>query len=158
MPAEATSTRTRRALLAGAAGAVGVWAAGLVGRVTPVSAANGGSTILGSSNSATLTTSVTTTSGSGLQGTGPIGVSGTSTGTGTTNAGVYGTAASTANYGVYSSGKLGVVGPVELATITISNWAGPASGKAYLYAKAGTSTTELHVRFPSGVDKLLASG
>ena len=151
--------QTRRALLVGAAGAVAGWAAGLFGRVAPAAAANGSPVLLGvSTNAATATTQVTTTSGSGLAGTGPIGINGTTTSTAATSAGVYGVSSSTLNYGVMSSGKMGVVGPIELAAITITNFSGPTAGKSFLYVKTTTTGTELHVKFPSGVDKLITSG
>lgn len=152
--------QTRRALLVGAAAAGASWLAGLVGRAEPVSAANGASVILGSStNSASASTTVTTTAGTGVSGTGPIGISGTSNNATSTNAGVFGTAAGATNYGVFSNGKLGTTGPLELTQLSITTYT-LASGKAFLYVKAGTTagTTELHVKFPSGVDKLITSG
>jgi hypothetical protein len=157
-PTKDHQLQTRRTLLFGAVGAVAAWTAGLFGLASPVAAANGGSVLLGSANTATATTSITTTAGNGIAGTGPIGVSGTSTGTTATSAGVYGVSSSTANYGVYSAGKLGVVGPIEMAVLTITNYAGPATGKAFLYVKTNGSVTELHVKFPSGLDKVIASG
>ena len=150
--------QTRRTLLAGALGAAAAWTAGLLGLASPVAAANGGSVLLGTANAATATTSITTTAGNGIAGTGPIGVSGTSNSATTTSAGVYGVSSTTGNYGVYSSGKLGVIGPIELSTLTITNYAGPATGKAFLYVKTNGAVTELHVKFPSGVDKIITSG
>ena len=161
MTTEPTRLQTRRALLVGAAAAAGSWAAGLVGRAEPVSAANGSAVVLGSAtNAATASTTVTTSTGTGVAGVGPIGISGTANSTSATAAGVFGTSGSTANYGVMSSGKLGVTGPIEMANLTITNYAGPATGKSFLYVKAGTTagTTELRIKFPSGQDKLITSG
>ena len=158
MASEQRGLQTRRALLVGAAAAAGTWAVGLFDRVAPASAANGASTLLGSVNSATATTAVTTSAGTGVAGTGPIGVSGTANSTAATAAGVYGSSGSTAGYGVMSSGKLGVTGPIEMANLTIASFVGPAAGKAFVYVKAGTGVTELHIKFPSGVDKLITSG
>ena len=62
-----------------------------------------------------------------------------------------------AAYGVFSSGRLGVTGPIELSPLTLSNYTVPA-GKAILYVKTVSGVTELHVRFPSGVDRLITSG
>ncbi len=155
-PEKGQQSQTRRTLLTGALGAAAAWGAGLFAFAAPVAAAT--AVNLGVANSATATTSITTTVGTGLAGTGPIGISGTAKGTATTAAGVYGVSASTANYGVYSSGKLGVVGPIEMSVLTITNYAGPVAGKAFLYVKTNGAITELHVRFPSGIDKIITSG
>ncbi len=158
MTTELTRLQTRRALLVGVAAAAGSWAAGLVGRAEPVSAANGSPVLLGLANTATATTTVTTSTGTGVAGVGPIGISGTANSTSATSAGVFGTSGSTANYGVMSSGKLGVTGPIEMTNLTITNYAGPATGKSFLYVKAITGGTELRIKFPSGQDKLIVSG
>ena len=49
------------------------------------------------------------------------------------------------------------LGPIELSPLTLSNYTVPA-GKAILYVKTVSGVTELHVRFPSGVDRLITSG
>ena len=150
---------SRRAVLAAAAGAGTAWLVGLFGMAQRTNAANGSAVILGStSNSATATTGVVTTSGAGIAGTGPIGVNGMTNSTSTTAAGVYGTSSTTGNYGVFSSGKMGVVGPVELSAVTITNYPGPVSGKTFVYVRTTSTGTELRVKFPSGVDKLIAGG
>lgn len=143
--------RTRRAFLLALAGGLGAWAAGLAERATPVAAANGGNVILGNSNSATATTTVANSGTSGN------GISGTISSTSATAAGVYGSTGSNANYGVYAAGKLGASGPLELANLTITNYAGPGSGKIFLYAKTNGSVVELHAKFPSGIDKIITS-
>ena len=72
-------------------------------------------------------------------------------------AGVYGAGPST-GYGVFSSGRFGVTGPVELTPLTLSNFTTP-SGKAFLYVvKNNNGSHDLRVRFPSGAEKTLASG
>jgi hypothetical protein len=151
--------RSRRAVLAAAAGAGTAWLVGLFGMAQRTNAANGSAVILGStSNSASASTGVVTSSGTGIAGTGPIGVNGTTSSSSTSAAGVYGAASTTGNYGVFSSGKMGVVGPVELSALTISNYMGPVSGKTFVYVRTTSTGTELRVKFPSGVDKLIAGG
>jgi hypothetical protein len=59
---------SRRALLAGALGGLGALAAGAIGRASPARAANGGPVVLGQLNTATLSTSIDTTTGSALHG------------------------------------------------------------------------------------------
>ena len=137
------------------ASVVGAFATGVAS--SPARAANGGSALLGKSNSASLTTSVTTSAGTGLAATGPVGVSGKSSSTAAANAGVLGTAASVANYGVFSNGKLGTTGPLEMAALTITSYANPLATKAYLYVKTNGNVTEL--RFKVGTnDVLITSG
>ena len=149
---------SRRGLLAKVAGAAAAIAA-TAGLIPPVQAAVVPSVLLGSANVATAATLVTTTTGSALAGVGAVhGVAGTATGTLVTNIGVTGKAGSTANYGVLSNGKAGVTGPVEIGVVTITGYAGPAAGKAFLYTKTNLKVTELRIKFPSGKDLLVTSG
>ncbi len=154
--APTTGTGGRRNALAVIAGSI----LAMLGLAKTASAAKAASAvILGAANKATATTSITTTAGVGLAGTGvTYGVSGTAVGTATTATGVLGTAKDTTGYGVMSNGRLGVKGPVELAVVTVTSYAGPAAGKAYLYAKTNLKVTELHVKFPSGKDVVITSG
>lgn len=131
--------------------------AGLFLGVRGTRAANGGSVLLGKSNTATASTAVTTSTGTAISGTGPIGVSGKASVTTATAPGVQGTASGT-NYGVMSAGKLGTTGPIEMASLTVANWSTPAAGKAYLYTKTNATVTELRLKLPSGGDVLIASG
>jgi hypothetical protein len=57
-----TKSPSRRALLAGALGGIGVWATSAIGRASPMQAANGGPVVLGSGNLATALTGITNTS------------------------------------------------------------------------------------------------
>ena len=107
----------RRAVLGMAIGAGAAVVAAAVGRATPVSAADGGNTILGAANEATTLTRVTNTSGGaafaaycgpsgvpyGALGSPGYGVWGQAPGTGT---GVYGT--SPGGSGVYGTSSTGV--------------------------------------------------
>ncbi len=143
---------------------VGLLAAGvgLALRPDPAVAANGGSVLLGKSNSATLTTQITNTPATtasivGLQGTGPIGVSGKTSVKTSPNAGVQGIAAGTTTYGVFSSGKLGATGPIELASCSITSWASPVTPRSYLYARANGTLTELRFKTPL-LDVLITTG
>lgn len=154
MTEQSAQPRTRRALLAGLAGAAGAWAASAVARVSPVAAANGGSVIIGSANSATLTTSHATSSGTGFTAISPtIGVQGNATGTATTAAGVLGTANNNGSYGVYAEGKLGTTGPLEF--VSVEGWSN-GNSKQTLDA-APTDTVYLYVRASStGGSQLVA--
>ena len=151
---ETTSGATRRSflglVLGGAAAAVGLGA-------QDASAATGGNMLLGMSNTAGATTLVTTTGGTAMAAVGPIGLSGKTSAKTTTASGVQGVAAGTANYGVFSNGKTGCTGPLEMATLTVTNWPNPATSKAYLYVKTNVKVTEL--RFKVGTnDVLITSG
>ena len=138
---------TRRAFLVGSAAAAAAWMASLVGKNVPeVDAVS--NVVLGGANKATTVTAISNT------GTGSA-ISGVADGAGA--AGISGSAGSSAAYGVFSSGRLGVTGPIELSPLTLSNYTVPA-GKAILYVKTVSGVTELHVRFPSGVDRLITSG
>lgn len=131
-------------------------------RPNPADAATGGSMLLGKSNTASLTTQVTnvpstTASIIGMQGTGPIGLSGTTNVKTSPNAGVQGNANGATTYGVFSTGKLGATGPIELASCTITSWAVPASPRSYLYTRANGTLTEL--RFKTALaDVLITTG
>jgi hypothetical protein len=57
-----TQSPSRRALLAGALGGIGVWATSAIGRASPMQAANGDPVVLGSGNLATALTGITNTS------------------------------------------------------------------------------------------------
>lgn len=153
--------QTRRTLLLGAAGAAAALAGGLFHRVTPVAAADGGNVILGStSNTASKVTEIVSSGSPAFSGTGPIGVQGATTSTAATAAGVYGRSSTNGNYGVLSSGKLGVVGPIELTSITLTQWTlpGSSSGRSFLFITPNASgALELRVRFPSGVVRTIAT-
>lgn len=154
---ETGSVLPRRAL--GALGALGVLGL-LAGRLGTANAANGQAIVLGSTaNSGSRATSIATTGGTGLQvrGSAGTGIEGRVTGTGSTAAGVYGKSSSSGNYGVYSNGKLGVKGPVELTQLSITNFAAPASGRLHLYARVnGSKKIEVRLRASSTRDVLLA--
>lgn len=161
-PPEHDAARRRLlASIAGAAAAVGLAAA----LPRPALGADGGRMLLGTSNTATRATGISTTGGAALSARSEdddedaYGIAGIARGTSIAAAGVRGVPGSTSNYGVFSFGKLGVEGPVELANIAVTNVAGPAAGKAFLYTRAlSKTTTELRIRFPGGVDRLVASG
>jgi hypothetical protein len=127
--------RSRRELLAGAAGALGVIAAEAIGRATPARAADGDPVILGQNNSASGQTYITSSLsgfgvgsagspaiigqttlnvGPGVQGFGPaVGVAGQATAAGGT--GVQGVGASD-GIGVDATGDIGVHGDAPNAT------------------------------------------
>ena len=60
-----SSSPSRRALLAGAVGGIGAWAAGAIGRARPARAANGDPVTLGSLNVATANTRISNTGTNG---------------------------------------------------------------------------------------------
>src|SRR6266511_4222653 len=108
--------RSRREVLAGAAGALGVLAAQVVGRATPAQAGSDGDVVLGvNSQSTSGITGVTTTAGVGLSGTSKdssgFGVYGGGGNSGVWaeggNNGVYGNGGTN---GVYGYGPIGVYG------------------------------------------------
>jgi hypothetical protein len=110
--------RSRRELLAGAAGALGVLAAEAIGKVAPARAANGDPLILGQSNSETSGTNLFNSGGgSGLNvtSTGPVSGEGVyAVGFGTDSAGLHGQSASAGGRGVWGdaggAGGVGVLG------------------------------------------------
>lgn len=104
MTVETSEVRTRRSFLAAAVGGlVGIGAA-MLGRPLPVEAANGSPVLLGRTGSATATTTVSTTSGTGVQGKSSSGsgrgVVGSATRTSGSTLGVYGLTASPTGDGV----------------------------------------------------------
>ncbi len=149
-------TPGRRNVLALLAGSV-LATLGLARDARPAAAA-AATVLLGTANKATVSTSITTTVGTGLDAKGAAyGAYGTAIGTTTTAMGVSGTAKATSGYGVMSNGRLGVTGPIEMAVVTIASYAGPAPLRAYLYVKTNAKVTELRVKFPSGVDVSITS-
>ena len=68
MAVDTSDPRTRRSFLVAAAGGLVGLAAGVLGRPMPAEAANGSPVLLGRTGSATTTTTISTTSGTGLQG------------------------------------------------------------------------------------------
>lgn len=88
--AEAPTTRSRRALLAGALGGIGAWTASAIGRAGPARAANGETVTVGGSFDGTTTTTIT------KSGSGSAAIAGKSTG----GYGLYGESSSA--YGVYA--------------------------------------------------------
>ena len=101
---------SRRALLAGALGGIGAWAASAIGRASPVRAANGDPMLVGNAHTATAETKITnsTTIDTVLWGASSsgVGVSGTSS----SNFGVYGSSTSYTGILGSSSTGIGVVG------------------------------------------------
>jgi hypothetical protein len=57
-----SKARSRRALLAGALGGIGAWAASAIGKSSPVRAGVDGDVVLGTGHTATLVTSITNNS------------------------------------------------------------------------------------------------
>jgi hypothetical protein len=116
MTIDASTPRTRRALLAGGLAGLAAIAAGALGRAAPVSAADGQTMVVGGEYDSTSLTAVTNANGGGLLGasfsTG-IGVRGESTG----GTGVRGVGASN-NWGVegISSAGIGVLGDTTSGT------------------------------------------
>ncbi len=149
----------RRQLLRLLGGSLAATAALRLALPDDASAATGGVMVAGFTNSASAITKVTTTAGSGFLGNGETaGVAGTATGTATANAGVSGKSSSGSNYGVFANGKAGTTGPLELANTTITNFPGPARGRAFLYTRANGKLTELRMKLSNGMDILLAKG
>ena len=95
---------SRRAILAGGLGGIVSLLAGVLGRPSPASAANGSAVLVGRTNSGSASTTVSTTSGIGLQGkcSSPAGrgVCGSTTSTSGRTLGVYGVSASPNGDGV----------------------------------------------------------
>jgi hypothetical protein len=150
------SVAGRRHMLAVIAGAI-LATLGLAEEASAAKAAT--PAVIGTANKSTAATTVTTTAGTGVAALGATyGVSGAASGTAGTAAGVSGTAKSTSGYGVMANGKLGATGPIEIAVTTITTFPGPSAGKGYLYAKTNAKVTELHMKFPSGVDIVISSG
>jgi hypothetical protein len=104
--AEGRAGRTRRQLLAGGAGALAVAAVESLGHVSPAAATNGQPVLLGSANSATSATSVSTSSGLGFSATGGGTAQGLQGIGGSTNGiGVIGTGGGLNGNGVKGVGK-----------------------------------------------------
>jgi len=100
-----STTRSRRALLAGALGGLGAMAATAVGRVSPARAANGDPVLAGTGNTATSPTSITrTTAGDAFQAFSAA-ASDAVNGYATTGRGVYGQSVS--NAGVIGTSNTG---------------------------------------------------
>jgi hypothetical protein len=104
VPSIHSTPRTRRALLAGALGGLGAFAASVVARTNPVQAANGDPVLLGQLGTATAATGVTrTTSGDAFYGTHTD--SDAVNGYSQTGRGVYGSSSS--NAGVFGTSNTG---------------------------------------------------
>lgn len=115
--------RSRRSFLAAATGAVVGFAAAALGRPLPVEAANGSAVLLGRTGSATATTTVSTTSGTGV-----YGKSSSSTGRGLTGSATRTSGSTIGAYGlVVSSSGDGLRG-VQNATTTGTGAAVRATG------------------------------
>ncbi|HEX6127628.1 MAG TPA: hypothetical protein VF071_01250 [Candidatus Limnocylindria bacterium] len=111
-PNTTTSSNSRRALLAGAVGGLGAWAASAVGRASHLRAANGDPILAGQTNSATLQTRLESGSSIALwaesTSSGGVGLYGNSVAGSTTGTGVYGNGS---GWGVIGHGKVaGVAG------------------------------------------------
>jgi hypothetical protein len=132
----------RRTLLAAAAAAGVGTAAGVALGADPASAANGGSVLLGETNSATAKTEVKNTTGDGLAGwtkqSGANGVEGIDvssgggygvSGTSTSGTGVYGVSTnSTGVYGVHSTGEGNGISGIDNSGVADSNGIYGSSG------------------------------
>lgn len=102
---------SRRALLAGALGGIGAWAAGAIGRVGPVRAANGDPITIGASNSGTSGTTLTnTTDGANALSVASTGAGFALMGGSDTGFGVFGQSADGDGVGGDSTTGRGVVG------------------------------------------------
>src|SRR6266511_1775722 len=132
-----TSGRSRRELLAGAAGALGVVAAESLTRITPAEAGVDGDVVLGVDNQLTAGTT-------GVQSTASLALHGRSTassGTGVVGdgntVGVHGTGLATNSTGVEGIGGTGVVGKGLGTGSGVVGTGGSTSGTA-LYGTGGT--------------------
>jgi hypothetical protein len=154
-----SKARSRRALLAGALGGIGAWAASAIGRSSPVCAGVDGDVVLGTDNTATLVTSITnnsttstvfaafSTSGVGLWGSsssnkGVYGFSNSSIGVnGYSNSyyGVLGQSGSSAGVGGISGSSIGVAG-TSGSSIGVQGYSTATDQPASLGWTAGNST------------------
>jgi hypothetical protein len=156
---------SRRALLAGALGGIGAWAASAIGRASPVKAANGDALILGQVNTATATTWIgDTTAGDYAfyvvaEGSG-TGVYGSSY----TGHGIHGDSYS--GHGIHGSSTTGWAGYFDGRVLTrkyhelveMSTPSAPPSNHARLFIRDnGNGKTQLCVRFHTGAVKVLAT-
>jgi len=178
VPIPSTSTastlRSRRALLAGAIGGLGAWAASAVGRATPARAGVDGDVVLGGANVSSGTTSienltntantmffVSTMVGGAVAGSSSL--SDAIIGFSRDRHGVVG--ASTSGHGVHGSSDTGWAGYfdgrvftnrfVELAEI--ANPSAPGSNRARLFIRDRDGKTQLCVRFHNGTIRVVAS-
>jgi hypothetical protein len=163
---------SRRALLAGALGGLGAWAASAIGRTGAVRGANGDVVTVGGSFTGTFQTQISNPS----NGPGFVGVSESGFGiygsSGVDGIGVYGAAGKQGVWGQsydgfgihgqsgtgwagYFDGRLLVKKYVEL--VEIATPSAPGSNHARLFVRDnGSGKTQLCVRFHSGAVKVLA--
>jgi hypothetical protein len=165
-----SNSRSRRALLAGALGGIGAWAASAIGQASRVQAGVDGDVVLGTSNTATSRTSIhnfannaavfLAESAADLGYGGGIGVMGTSS----SGTGVWGNSPaghglhgqSSSGYAGYFAGKVYTTRFYELTEINPP--AAPGVNKARLFLKDnGSGKTQLCVRFHTGAVKVLAT-
>jgi hypothetical protein len=212
-----TNSPSRRALLAGALGGIGAWAAGAIGRASPVQATDGQALVVGQSNTTAAVTVLQNTStnahllfatttggggaligqssvgrgvegdnfgsqagvlGSSIHGTGVLGYGGqVAIPAAKADTAVYGLADrnssstgvwgnSPAGHGVHGQSASGWAGYFEgrifansyLELRERSNPSAPNSNRARLYVRDnGSGKTQLCVRFPNGVVRVLAT-
>jgi hypothetical protein len=70
--------------------------------------------------------------------------------------GVRGESGDPRGYGVFAKGRLGTDRLLELKRVSTPDR--PPSGRAYIFVRAGGAGTQLCVRFPSGVVRVIATG
>lgn len=157
----APASLTRRGFTALGAGTLLAMAAASLARPAQALGANGNAILLGNTaNSGSRATSISTTGGTGLdvRGSAGTGVVGSITGTASTSAGVSGKSYNGGNFGVFSNGKLGVTGPVELTQLTITGFTVPASGRLQLFTRLnGAKKIEVCLRKSSGSVVVIAT-
>jgi hypothetical protein len=171
MALKTTVPRSRRAVLAAAAGGFVALIAGAIGRPAPIRATNGDPLLAGGSFAETLTTTVTNTSGGdGFQGrSGGTGAAAGVVGSSTTGAGVIGASISGDNgstgrqkigvrgIAIHDGTSIGVSGET-LAGVGIFGGSGssipstatPANTGVYGYANQGTSSIGVSGYSPGG--------
>jgi hypothetical protein len=107
IPQPEPKSPSRRALLAGALGGIGAWAASAIGRTSPTQAANGDPVLLGQGNAATAVTTVTNSTA----GTNAFAAQATGGGValyGASSSGYGAYATSGSSYGIYAISNTGV--------------------------------------------------
>ncbi|HEX6474766.1 MAG TPA: hypothetical protein VF114_06735 [Candidatus Limnocylindria bacterium] len=177
-----SSSRSRRALLAGALGGLGAWAAGAIGRASPTRAGVDGDVVLGGSNTTGGTTTIQNISGSAntmlfvstSQGGTFFGVTDFAdciTGFSQERTGVFGSGGESGvsgnshdGHGVHGESANGWAGFFDGKVFTnqflelaeIRNPTAPKSNRARLFIRERDGGTQLCVRFHNGVIRVLA--
>ena len=156
---------SRRALLAGALGGIGAWAASVVGRANPVQAGVDGDVVLGAYNFSEATTSiqhqtnsdstvffVASNVGDAVAG---LSESGTAV-SGDSFSGQGVTGSSETGWAGYFLGR--VFASREIVLLEMSTPSAPTSNKAKLFIRDnGSGKTQLCVRFHTGAAQVLAT-